>query len=224
MNDNEKLTFLIEKWKIIWEHYKLQYDLLEKRVRFLWIIQGAMFIAWQYFLKEKNMSYLLSFLLAFIGIVVSYSWILISRRHFEIMFLIEMELRDVEEQFNKKCVEEKIDIELNKIILDKKCIGYAKPHKFSFSGEEFNQIKLKQFWELNLDSNKSCQSSFEKIVFPILRLLERYMTLPNHILFEKNEIRSIRVWIGLILPKFFLLIWIVLLIFTFLYMFKFVTV
>jgi len=190
-------------------------------MRFLWIIQGAIFLAWQHFLKENDLSYLLSFLFVIIGIIVSKGWLFVSKRHIESMFLTEMELKDVEEQFNSKCADKNINIELNKFILDKKCIGLAEPHKFTFSKDVFSQDSLKEFWKLNLKLNKSFKLNLNNIICRILYFSEAYMTPSDETIFQRNKIRSTSIWLGSILPKFFLLIWSVLLLFTVLFGLRF---
>lgn len=190
---NLVMECLFKKWETLWNHYRFQNDTFDRRIAFLWIIQGAMFIGLYNCIGKFNW---ISFLIPFIGLFVSLGWILISKRHIESMFLTEIELRDVEEQWNAVCIKYNIPVKLDKFILDKKCIWDGDEIVFENSLEKFNEDVLRKLWTIdNWPINK----------------IDNYL---NKFIEKFPKMRSISLSLGSVLPKGFLIIWGILLIIT----------
>ena len=148
MNEDNKiiLEFLIKKWELLWNHYKLHDEIMEKRRNLLWIIQSFIFAAWYYsFIKSIECIYLfkiLSVLIPIFGIFVNIILLIVLNRHQLSLLIDECALRDIEMQWNSLSDVVKLD----RLIIDKKILFDGKSHRWDFSGEnieEHNFTKLK---------------------------------------------------------------------------------
>jgi len=101
MNEKEKLDILLKKWELLFNHYKNQDGLQERRRNFLWILQAFLFTAIYYLSNnESNMPFyvFLRFSIPFIGLIFSFALLFVLRRHWRSLLLTEQALRDVEKQ------------------------------------------------------------------------------------------------------------------------------
>lgn len=153
MTDNNKiiLDLLLKKWELLWNHYKLQDEMMEKRRNLLWIIQSFIFAAWYYsFLKSIECIYLfkmLSIVIPIFGIIVNIiMWIVLMRHHLSLL-INECALRDVEFQWNSLSNIVKLD----RFIIDQKMLFCGESHRWIFSGEsikesKFTKLKSQKIW------------------------------------------------------------------------------
>lgn len=185
-NDNEPYNVLLKKWELLWNHYKLQNEAIEKRRNFLWIIQGALFVAWYHFMDS-----LISILVIPFGIIINLIWIIIFKRDAESLFLTEESLRDTEDQFNTLS----IDIKIDKFKIDQICLFENKPYKWKFSKQEFDYEKNSIFW-------KADEKPYRRLYYFIECIIKKF------------KIRSVRDWLTWIVPRGILWVWILLAIIT----------
>jgi hypothetical protein len=193
MEEKDKLDYLLKKWELLWNHYKLQNEMFDKRNGFLWIIQGAMFVGLSHSIGKAN---LIAIIMPFVGLLVSFGWVIIAKRHIESIFLTEKALRDVESQWNTISNHNNYQICLDKFILDNRCIWDGEPHEFQYSSEVYNETEINKLWEIN--------------AWPINNI-DNYF---NNYLNKYPKIRSISICLGSIIPKLFLMIWVILFIIT----------
>jgi hypothetical protein len=193
MQQNNKggIDILLKKWELLYNHYKLQNESLEKRRNFLWLIQGALFVAW-YNLKD----YFLSVLIVPFGIFISIAWIIILKRDTEAIFLTEESLRDTECQFNELCE----DIYFDRFTIDKICLSDKQPYKWKFTEEEFNYKNNAALWKVD--------EGFKPI--SLYRILYDFVEC----IINKINIRSVRIWLTWFVPLGIILAWFVLAIIT----------
>jgi len=156
MTDNNKiLELLLKKWELLWNHYKLQDEMMEKRRNLLWIIQSFIFAAWYYsFLKSIECIYLfkiLSYLLPIFGIIVNIVLYIVLKRHYLSILIDEIALRDVELQYNSVSETVKMD----RFIIDKKILFDRGCHSWKFAkGENIEENKFIRFTSQRFWLNK----------------------------------------------------------------------
>ena len=148
MSENNKiiLEFLIKKWELLWNHFKLHDEIMEKRRNLLWIIQSFIFAGWYYsFIKSIECFLLfkiLSVLIPIFGIFVNIILLIVLNRHHLSLLIDECALRDIEMQWNSLSNVVKMD----RFSIDKEILFLGKSHKWHFTGEtieEYNFPKLK---------------------------------------------------------------------------------
>ena len=185
-NDDQTCNVLLKKWELLWNHYKLQNEAIEKRRNFLWIIQGALFVAWYHFMDS-----LISILIIPLGIIINLIWIIILKRDAESLFLTEESLRDTEDQFNDLSS----DIKIDRFKIDQICLFENKPYTWKFSKREFDYNKNSLFWKAD-----------EKTYWRLYYFIE--------CIIKKFRIRSVRDCLTWIVPLVLLLVWILIAIIT----------
>ena len=143
-----QLEVLLEKYKFLWNHYKLQNDSTETRRHFLWLVESALLLSWYKLYTNTNcLSHILSVLIIPLGIVISFSFLFVLRRDRESIFLTEKELRDVECQINQLPEEVKDkDIKLEKFKFDKD-IAERNCIFFRFSNDHYNSDYIREYWK-----------------------------------------------------------------------------
>jgi hypothetical protein len=187
----QKISLLMQKWELYWNHLKLQHEMIERRRYFLWIIQSALFIGWFHlFYKIKSP---LSLMICSIGLAVSVALIFILKKENESVLLTEMSLRDTEDQIN--IIND--GIKLERFTIDKKLMAphSNESHIFRHSFEVFNKAKLEEYW-LKPKNSRNSIDNILKIIFP------------------GGKYNSTRIWLNVIFAKIFLLAWIFILCFT----------
>ncbi|MCL4501012.1 MAG: hypothetical protein M1438_04040 [Deltaproteobacteria bacterium] len=143
MDDDNKyiLELLIKKWELLWNHYKMQDEMMEKRRNLLWIIQAFIFTGWYYsFLKSLECIWLfkiLSLFIPFYGLFVNVILLVVLNRHNLSLLIDEQALRDVEYQWNMMSNIVKMD----RFIIDKKILFDGSSHKWTFTPENIKERK-----------------------------------------------------------------------------------
>lgn len=163
MNENNKiiLELLLKKWELLWNHYKLQDEMMEKRRNLLWIIQSFIFAAWYYsFLKSVECIEtfkLLSLFIPFFGIFVNIVLLIVLSRHFISLLIDEQALRDVEFQFNTlpECVK------MDRFIIDRDVLFNGKSHRWIYNVDEcIDEHKHIRYSSQRLWLNNAIPTSF----------------------------------------------------------------
>lgn len=191
-NNSDKAKFLIKKWELLWNHYKLQNESMEKRRNFLWIIQAALFYGWYLTNNEIYMS----IIIVLLGVIITISWVFVIKRDMDAIYLTEQALRDVEYQWNKNSK----DVSLNRFIVDRDCLAYNKTYEWPYSKEKYDSEALRLMW-------------YEKEGTLIKKIFGIFDCISNFI-----QVKSVRAWLTWIVPSVILLIWLIL---SFITLFKF---
>jgi len=184
----------MKKWELLWNHYKLQNEAIEKRRNFLWLIEGAIFIAW-FQMKGSLLSFLLiplSFLLILLGIIIGIIWIIILKRDGESLFLTEESLRDTECQFNTL----NEGLYLDRFNIDQACLSENRSYEWKFTGRKFEYKNNKMLWKVDEKSNPFWlyRKSYDIIEWVI----------------EYFNIRSVRIWMNWCIPLLIIIAWLIL--------------
>jgi hypothetical protein len=103
---------LLKKWELLWNHYKLQNECVEKRRNFLWIIQTLIFTAWYKLFFDKSL--VVALILLVVGLCICWLWLFVLKRERRSILITEQSLRDVEVEWGSLGN----NIELNRFILD----------------------------------------------------------------------------------------------------------
>jgi hypothetical protein len=123
----EKDEILLKKWELLWNHYKLQNECIEKRRNFLWVIQALIFAGYYYYLKDKCLiDFNFGRLLSYIGLLIAIIWIIVLNKERKSILITEMALRDVEVEWNNLFR----DIVFNRFILDKLLLKKGEEYSF----------------------------------------------------------------------------------------------
>jgi len=184
MGDNNKiiLEFLLKKWELLWNHYKLQDEIMEKRRNLLWIIQSFIFAAWYYsFIKSIECIYLfkiLSVLIPIFGIFVNIILLIVLKRHHLSLFIDECALRDIEMQWNSLSDVVKLD----RFIIDRNILFLGKSHKWYFTGETIEEYNLPKLKSAFIWLNKAIPISFILIWIVVI-----WVILKDYILYIINN-------------------------------------
>lgn len=129
---------LLKKWELLWNHYKLQNECIEKRRTFLWIIQVLIFTGWYNLFKDNN-NYIIALILSFFGFFISAISIFVLNREARSALISMHSLRDVEFEWNKIN-----NIELNRFILDEELLYKRGEHKFKYKDDKINIPKCRE--------------------------------------------------------------------------------
>jgi hypothetical protein len=130
-----KDDILLKKWELLWNHYKLQNEYVEKRRYFLWIVQVFIFTGWyKFYDKYSEVAQLLSL----VGIIISIIWIFVLKRERRSILITEHALREVEVEWNNL----RNDVELNRFILDKKLLYKRGEHTFKYEDDKISKPRL----------------------------------------------------------------------------------
>jgi hypothetical protein len=179
---NEKiLEILIDNYKFIFNHYKLQNEGTEKKRYFLWVIQSALFIVWYKLDKYQ----LLRFYCIIIGFLISIALFFIMKRARESMFLIECLLREKECEINEIL---KANL-YNVYDLNKKFIYENKQIIFPCTKEKINSEIIDNYWNFNL------------FYCWINSFIEAF--------FRNKKIKSERFFLDFFIPILFMITWII---------------
>ena len=196
MNIDERklnLHLLIDKYKLLWNHYKLQLDSAEKRRHFFWLVQSALFLAW--YTLFSNCYLFIPIFITIIGIIISFFLVFVIKRDRESIFLTEKELRDTECQLN-----EFSEIEFSKFNFDKKSIWEREKIIFEYSGEKIDDQEIDDFWGFETKFFRNIHMLLEKI--PVKKFP------------QLKKLRSVRFLFDYFIPLIFIFIWIVILDYT----------
>ena len=131
MNNDGLTNLLLEKYKLLWNHYKLQNEASEKRRHFLWLVESALILALYHFFDK----HFFAIAIIIIGMTISIIFFFVLRRDRESTFLTQEQLRDIEHQLN----EINKEVIFNKFILDKEINYGNKPHEFTYSKKSFSE-------------------------------------------------------------------------------------
>ena len=123
---------MLKKWELLWNHYKLQNECIEKRRFFLWIIQVLIFTGWYNLFKDNN-NYIIALMLSIIGLFISAISIFVLNREVRSTQISLHSLREVEVEWNKIN-----NIELNRFILDEELLYKRGEHKFKYNNDKIN--------------------------------------------------------------------------------------
>ncbi len=133
MNKDE---ILLKKWELLWNHYKLQNECVEKRRNFLWIIQALIFTGWYHSYKDRCLIDLyIANILSIAGFLISLIWLFVLNRERHSILITEMALRDVEVECNNLYS----DVGFNRFILDKVLLKTKGDHKFKYIDDQINK-------------------------------------------------------------------------------------
>ncbi len=145
---------LLKKWELLWNHYKLQNESIEKRRNYLWIIQALIFTGWYYSFKDKFI--IISLLLSIVGFLISLMWIFVLNRERLSVLITEMSLRDVEVEWNILIN----DIEFNRFILDKELLYQSSTHQFKYKNDNIGRKKRLEKYSASNIMNKRIPTIF----------------------------------------------------------------
>ena len=107
----KKDDLLIKKWELLWNHYKLQNECMEKRRNFFWIVESALLVAFYSIINEID-NFMVKLIIP-LAIFTSIAWLIVSIRQRVSIKLTEDQIIETEKEWNKMC-----DINLDKFIRD----------------------------------------------------------------------------------------------------------
>ena len=174
MTDDEKtLKLLLKKWELLWNHYKFQDEMMEKRRNLLWIIQSFIFAAWYYcYIKATEPYYLeftylfkllSSYIIPIFGLVINIIMFYVLKRHGISVLINEYALRDVEYQWNLLSKTVKFD----RFIIDKKILYFGICHEWHYGEDDY--IKENKF--IKWSSQRRLLNKFVPIMFLFIWLI-----------------------------------------------------
>lgn len=126
---------LLKNWELLWNHYKLQNECIDKRRNFLWIIQVVIFTGWYNLIKDINY-FIIALILSIIGLLISVIWIFVLNRERRSVLISMHSLRDVEVEWNEFNI-----VELNRFILDEELLYNRGEHKFKYKDDKISKSK-----------------------------------------------------------------------------------
>lgn len=206
MSNGGSTNLLLEKYKLLWDHYKLQHETSEKRRYFLWLVESALILALFNFIKEKPFA----IAIIFMGMIISIIFFFVLRRDRESIFLTQEQLRDIEHQLN----EINNEVIFNKFIIDteihNKQSNERGSYLFPYSGRLFNEEAINNYW-LSCGNNESIKDDSElPKSYKILKKL--YGCLEHNIRCLKNKlgykIFSVKYLLDYITPILFIMAWV----------------
>lgn len=133
---------LLKKWELLWNHYKLQNECLEKRRNFLWIIQALIFTGWyKLFFNENPKAIYVAFILSLVGLFMGILWLFILNRERRSTLISEQCLRDTEVEWNILVNNDESNIELTRFILDYELLNKdgTRAHIFKYKPYKFEE-------------------------------------------------------------------------------------
>lgn len=201
IDPNILLDILLKKWELLWNQYKIQHEILEKKRAHLWLINGALFYGYFESFKNKEISIFVPLLISLIGFVVCLIWLIVLRRYTESIIITEQALRDTEAQWNNLCEE----TEMNRITLDNEVLEKGAEHHWRFITDFIDRIYL--------DDRLSFKIKDKKLFF-LYRLYEENIIQRVLKYVKDGNMMSARIWLNHIIPSGFSLAWAVIILIT----------
>ena len=131
----DSFSILLKKWELLWNHYKFQDEMQERRRNFLWIMQVFVFTGFYYTLNKPYILTYINLIIPFFGIFINVAMLIVLKRRWLLLFLTEQAIRDVETQLSSF----NINIEFAILTLERKIFFEGKSHKWPNTPETFEK-------------------------------------------------------------------------------------